>query len=375
MNEDEQRIRQYAELLNKTAFKLVSLLNDIDIKVQERRDKIIVMTPRRKKPREGCIIKRKDGRYEGRYMDSGRQRSVYSKDYDECLAKLERAVKNRDDQVKDYTLLGWLDDFVKTYKQGEVKEKTYIQMLRNIELHIKPNVSKDKLLSDYRSIDLQKILVSVTAARTREAVHNILSGAFRQAVAERLITYNPMSGVKSCKTEREKGTALTLDEQMEFIDVLRGQELEYYYLFCLYSGCRRNEALDVFREDIDEVKNVIHIHGTKTKLSDRYIPLFEGIRKILPMLPTCGKLFEFLPDHVSKCFKRYCKNHVLRDLRHTFATRALEAGVPLKVVQVWLGHSKIGTTADVYSDVTRELSLNEAQKLDNLFAESLKNED
>ena len=54
-------------------------------------------------------------------------------------------------------------------------------------------------------------------------------------------------------------------------------------------------------------------------------------------------------------------------LRHTFATRALEAGVPLKVVQVWLGHSEIRTTADVYSDVTRELSLDEAQKLDDLM--------
>ena len=82
MNTNEQQIRQYAEQLNKISFKLVSLLNDIDIQVQERRDKILLMTPRRKKPKEGCILQRKDGRYEGRYMQNCKQRSVYSHTYD-----------------------------------------------------------------------------------------------------------------------------------------------------------------------------------------------------------------------------------------------------------------------------------------------------
>lgn len=371
MNTNEQLIRQYAEQLNKISFKLVSLLNDIDIEVQERRDKILLMTPRRKKPKEGCIIERKDGRFEGRYMQDGKQRSVYARTYDECLSKLNKSIEQRDKSVvSTYTLIEWLTEFIRTYKLGEVATETYKQMERNIRLHVVPHVDNALQLAAVKPMDLQKLLSSIPAIRTRESVHNLLTGAFRQAVAERLIDYNPMLAVKRVKAKRDKGMALTVAEQMEFIQAIRGDKLEYYYLFCLYSGCRRNEALAVRREDIDEQHKTIHIRGTKTELSDRVIPLFDTISKLLSALPAAGKLFDFNSDYVSKQFKKFCPVHNLHDLRHTFATRALEAGVPIKVVQTWLGHSEISTTADIYSDVSRELSLSEAVKLDKLFGEA-----
>lgn len=370
MNTNEQQIRQYAEQLNKISFKLVSLLNDIDIQVQERRDKILLMTPRRKKPKEGCILQRKDGRFEGRYMQDGKQRSIYARAYDECLAKLNKAIEQRDKAVfSEYTLIDWLTEFIHTYKQGEVAAETYKQMERNIRLHVMPHIDNTIQLAAVKPMDIQKLLTSIVAIRTRESVHNLLTGAFRQAVAERLIDYNPMLAVKRVKAKRDKGMALTVAEQSDFIQAIRGDKLEYYYLFCLYSGCRRNEALAVRREDIDEQQKTIHIRGTKTELSDRVIPLFDTILKMLFALPSTGKLFDFKSDYVSRQFKKFCPAHNLHDLRHTFATRALEAGVPIKVVQTWLGHSEISTTADIYSDVSRELSLSEAAKLNSLFGE------
>lgn len=372
MNTNEQLIRQYAQQLNKIAFKLVSLLNDIDIEVQERRSKIILMTPRRKKPKEGCIIQRKDGRFEGRYMQDGKQRSVYAHGYDDCYNKLAKAIELRDRSVTtSYTLVGWLEEFIRVYKRDEVAMETYKQMERNIRLHVIPNLETDIQLSAAKPMDIQKLLSAIPAIRTRESVHNLLTGAFRQAVAERLIDYNPMLAVKRVKAKREKGTALTAAEQTEFIQTIHGHKLEYYYLFCLYTGCRRNEALSVRREDIDVERKTIHIRGTKTDLSDRVIPLFDTVSKILFALPDSGILFDFKPDYVSGQFKKFCPAHTLHDLRHTFATRALEAEIPIKVVQTWLGHSEISTTADIYSDVSRELSLSEAQKLDALFADKV----
>lgn len=368
MDKNEQLIRQYAEILNRTAFKLLTLLNEIDIEVKERRNLIHIMSPRRKKPKEGCIIERKDGRFEGRYMTDGKQRSVYARTYDECYKRLENAIKSRENVVRtDFTVEQWLTEFIEVYKQNAVTAETYKQMQRNIRLHIIPNINADMRLTDVRPMDLQKLLGAIGAVRTRESVYNLLSGAFRQALAERIIEFNPMLAVKSVKAKRDKGTALTVAEQREFLRSVRGSKLEVYYLFCLYTGCRRNEALDVRREDIDEVGRIIHIHGTKTESSDRYIPLFDTVSKILSELPNVGKLFEFKSDYVSKRFKYYCPEHTLHDLRHTFATRALEAGIPLKVVQMWLGHSEISTTADIYSDVTRDLSLSEAKKLDKVF--------
>lgn len=269
--------------------------------------------------------------------------------------------------AREFTMLQWLTEFIDVYKRNAVATETFKQMQRNIRLHIAPNLPCDYLLSDVRPMDLQKILNAVAAARTRESVHNLLSGAFRQAVAERLIDFNPMLGVRSCKSKRNKGNALTVDEQAEFIRAIKGSKLENYYLFVLYSGCRRNEALAVCREDVDEQKQIVHIRGTKTQLSDRYIPLFDNLRKLLTVLPEHGALFGFQSDYVSKQFKKYSPAHTLHDLRHTFATRALESGVPMKVVQSWLGHSEISTTADIYSDVSREYSLREAKRLDEFL--------
>lgn len=268
---------------------------------------------------------------------------------------------------REFTMLQWLNEFIDVYKRNVVATETFKQMQRNIRLHIAPNLPCDLTLTDVRPMDLQKILNAVSAARTRESVHNLLSGAFRQAVAERLIDFNPMLGVRSCKAKRNKGNSLTVDEQSEFIRAIHGSKLENYYLFVLYSGCRRNEALAVRREDVDEQRQIIHIRGTKTQLSDRYIPLFDNLRKLLSVLPSCGALFPFHSDYVSKQFKKYCHAHTLHDLRHTFATRALESGVPMKVVQSWLGHSEISTTADIYSDVSREYSLKEAKRLDEFL--------
>ena len=305
-------------------------------------------------------------------MCCGKQKSVYAKTYDECLQKLNDGILRRDSfSSPDTSVIDWLYEFISVYKQGKVGVETYKQMQRNIRLHIEPHINTGLKLTEVRPIHLQQVLNAIERVRTRESVYNVLSGAFRQAYAEQFITFNPMLAVEHVKAKRNKGKALTLDEQAKFIAALKGSMLKRYYMFCLYSGCRRNEALGVCRGDIDEDNGVIHIRGTKTEGSDRYIPLFDTIfdtiSDILFKLEPGEKLFDFMPDYVSKRFKRYCKNHVLHDLRHTFATRALEAGVPMKVVQSWLGHADLSTTADIYTDVSREMNFGEAEKLDRYF--------
>ena len=62
---------------------------------------------------------------------------------------------------------------------------------------------------------------------------------------------------------------------------------------------------------------------------------------------------------------RHFSMHVLR---HTFATRAIEAGVQPKVLQQLLGHSSIKITMDRYVHVTNESMLNEIQKFEKAYA-------
>lgn len=56
-------------------------------------------------------------------------------------------------------------------------------------------------------------------------------------------------------------------------------------------------------------------------------------------------------------------NHKLHDLRHTFATRCLENGVSMKCIQVWLGHTRLDTTAMIYSHLLPDFEKSESVKV------------
>ncbi|HJB29107.1 MAG TPA: tyrosine-type recombinase/integrase [Candidatus Blautia faecavium] len=55
------------------------------------------------------------------------------------------------------------------------------------------------------------------------------------------------------------------------------------------------------------------------------------------------------------------------ELRHTFATRGLENGIPPKVMQELLGHTSITMTMDIYSHVLPNVKISEMQKIAKLF--------
>ena len=62
------------------------------------------------------------------------------------------------------------------------------------------------------------------------------------------------------------------------------------------------------------------------------------------------------PRNFLRCFKTICGKTGLKDfnchtLRHTFATRCFEKGIPVKIVSCWLGHKKVQHTLDIYTHV------------------------
>lgn len=70
---------------------------------------------------------------------------------------------------------------------------------------------------------------------------------------------------------------------------------------------------------------------------------------------------------VTHNFHKYCPNHKLHDLRHTFATRCIENGISMKVIQRWLGHASFKTTADIYAEVQDRFNLEESAKINAFF--------
>lgn len=62
-----------------------------------------------------------------------------------------------------------------------------------------------------------------------------------------------------------------------------------------------------------------------------------------------------------------CRRRHNSDLRHTAASLALAAGVPMKVVSDLLGHSSLAITADTYTSVLPEVAMAAAETVDEII--------
>ena len=268
--------------------------------------------------------------------------------------------------MNGYTLGEWLDEWYGVYKAPRVKPET----LRNIDIIIRLHVPaelKAKPLDELTAEELEKAVQAVQAPRMRQYTHMVLNDALNRAVIAEKTERNPMAKVDSVKHRQKRGRALTRGERQEFMQRLDGNPLKTLYEFYMWTGCRRSEALAVTWADVDMYDRILQIHGTKSETSDRCIPISEPLLRVLEELPPprddSEKLFKCTADHATKVFKKLCPRHKLHDLRHTFATRCLECGVALRVVQQWLGHASITTTARIYTHVFDDFQRKEAAKL------------
>lgn len=270
-----------------------------------------------------------------------------------------------------YTFYSWLEEWCKLYKAPKLKPYSLRCIKTGIKLHIKPYI-QDKPLNEVTGLEIQKAINEIPTSRIRKSTYDIYSGSFRQALRNKLIAENPMLMVDSVKHKRKQGRALTVEEQRQFIECLKDNKLKPLYVFYLLSGCRKSEALAIKWADVDYKEARIHIRGTKTATADRAIPLFPEIDRLLKKLPKQSEYIFPYTDNSLKCnFKRlrdkYEFTFSIHSLRHTFATRCLEAKISSNTVQKWMGHAKASTTVDIYSHVQTALELQEIVKFNPKF--------
>ena len=177
----------------------------------------------------------------------------------------------------NYKFKDWLNDWLKAYKSDLV---SYKNIVLNIRLHIPENL-KNKQLKELSAIDIQKALNGVKKSRTRLDIYSIYNNSLKMAYKHDLISKDIAQLIEKPKHVRNVGKALSKLELLEFIENIKGKRIEKVFMFCLYSGCRRSEALALTYNDIDFENKTIHIKGTKTKLSDRYIPLFKECEDLI----------------------------------------------------------------------------------------------
>lgn len=234
---------------------------------------------------------------------------------------------------------------------------------------------------------------------------------------------------KAEKKENVHKRALTEQEQKRFLEYAEREKPFYADIFYLgfFTGMRIGEITALEWNDVDFKGMVIHVNGTLVNMAGKELhkgpAKTAGSKMTVPMLQEIGKRLKkhkveqaklrmklgdkwepgkglenlvftsmfgkplwraSVAKYIRELIKGMNREEVEaagrehRDpvemeyfcphaMRHTFATRALEKGIPPKVVQSYLGHSDIDVTMNIYTHVTAELEKEEIRKIANQF--------
>ena len=325
------------------------------------------------------VRRRSNGLYEIRYQINHTRISVTAKHLDTCkerfIEKLNEinlqynveTIKPRN--TKSQTpLIPYMQKWLETVKKPFIKEVTYKEYMQTVRAYIVPKFEK-RTIENIQSFELQEMLNEMSESgknRTAKKIYQLLSPLFEYAVADGIITLNPMAKVRLARYEVEHGTPLTKEEEFALIQAMKEKpSIIYYqaYVFMMYTGLRRSELASV---EIDD--NWITLTTGKQrkgmKEKNRSLPISPMLRRVLPFI-NVEKIKTASTRVLTDRIKDVFENHHLHDLRHTFITRAQECGIRREIVSLWAGHkadSSITTTVYTHFQERSELQLQEIEK-------------
>jgi len=346
--------------------------------------------------------------------------------------KLNEFIANRDkfnpEIVVKYTVKEWLNLWYESYVIDNVRTSTRVSYEGIINNHLIPNIGYIKLLklkkTDIEDMYRKLINIKGLSVKTVKNVHLVLHKALQEAFEREYIPRNiadisKVPTMKSLNQKKKEIEIYSLSEQKNLEKVaMQDKVYGYVVIMALYSGMRKGEILGLQWNDIDFKNKQININKqvsrlkdysenaksktklgieyyTKTNNSTRKIPLSNNLVFILKQLKKfqeenrkmfgnlyydynmvfCRKDGYYLdPDTVLDKYKKLAdkaniKKCTFHALRHTFATRALESGIDIKVASNILGHYSVQFTLDTYAHVLLENRNSAMQKFDNYLNE------
>jgi integrase len=283
------------------------------------------------------------------------------------------------------------------YLMNKLKPSSYKRKLLTLN-EISRHYIADMELQKITEKDLKDFFIYITKYSNSviAKIYGIVNQTFKIAVRKNILRYNflddqiefsiPYSNIKDKQIK-----AFTIEEQQQFVKALKEDtkyRYKYQFLIALFTGMRMGEINALDLDDIDFKNKIIHIRRTITRgLDERamigtYTKTINGTRDIIMDNHVENILKEYLSssyykendlhllfcnskkecistDTTNMMFKYICEQYNIGDgfklhqhmLRHTFATRCIEAGMPASVLAKIMGHANVSTTLNVYCDV------------------------
>lgn len=358
---------------------------------------------------KGISQRKEDGLYIARFTNRfGKRQLVSDKTYNGVQKKLREAIVADEKAINvvssNMTLDEWFDKWMDTCKKNcrNNTKDTYTRQYKRVS-----NDLGWRKLNKLNLVVMQEAINKLRSDNARRNSKKILVDMLEKAVATDLITKNVAKQITTEITREEKKPRRVLTVKETEIFLAEAESSLYYNLFivALETGMRIGEITGLQWKDIDFKKKLVHVrhsmtyfskegkyvfelHPTKTNKGLRDIPLtskaiaalreqyflkhsiankgkepLEGFEDLVFVTKNNRPTTQFLvTECIEGIMKKIHKNNPDLEFewftphcfRHTFATRWLEAEVPIKTVSAMLGHSQLQLTTDLYMHVTQD---------------------
>ena len=371
-------------------------------------------------PRTGeNIYKRKDGRWEGRYIKGHNgirlcYGYIYGKSYKEVKSQLARAKVELDsrqiqksDDIFANVAAKWMES-----RGPFLKDSTLVKYRNLLRSYLLPSfgdckmseITNDKIdLLSNRLLKTGGVNGEGLSQKTVADSLSLLRCILKFALAQNMYV-NFTSFTCPAKPEYKQLRILSIQEQHDLCKYLKSNKTpsNLGILICLFTGIRIGELCALKWKDISITERTLFIHQTMQRLpaadnstnktqifitspksgsSIRIVPLPDMLMaEIVPMQQYEDAFFlsghntrYVEPRTMQNRFKSILKCCGIKDanfhtLRHTFATRCVEVGFDIKSLSEILGHANVNITLNRYVHPTLELKRENMSKLSELIA-------
>lgn len=361
------------------------------------------------------IYKRKDGRWEGRYIKF--KTEVGTTSYGYCYGKSYKEVREALRLKKSRNMIEHIittgDSVFSKYcnewlylKKSKINESSYVKYLYMLEKHIIPSLGGLKI-TEITSIAIEEfsqtlLVKKKLSPKTVKDILVVFHSIFAYAEKSTKIRLKDIE-INYPKERKREMRVLSPEEQRRFVTVLMEEPdvFKIGTLIALVTGIRIGELCAIHWRDVSFVDKTIRIASTmqriknteqnaekKTKViitdpksdtSARIIPITDFAFSLFGMLynPGCPidsfvltcRVDKYIEPRVLQYHMReYCNKCGLsgvhfHTLRHSFATRCVETGFDIKSLSEILGHSNTKITLDRYVHSSLELKRANMMKL------------
>lgn len=330
-----------------------------------------------------------------------KRKTISGKTRQEVKLKLEKVITELNTNTyvdkSKITFYQIAKEFIDTgYEMNKLKPSSYqrkLNTLKSISTHYIANIELQKITEK----DLKDFFAYITkySNSTIAKIYGIVNNTFKIAVRRNILRFNFLDdqiefSIPYSNNRDKKVSAFTIEEQKKLIIALKETTCRYKYQFLisLFTGMRMGEINALDLDDIDFENKIIHIRRTITRgLDERamvgsYTKTKSGTRDIIMDSNVEAIFREYLSssyyykndlhllfcnsrkqcistDATNMMFKYICEQYNIGNgsamhqhmLRHTYATRCIESGMPASVLAKIMGHANVSTTLNVYCEV------------------------